>query len=50
MSLTYQKLLVAVPLILRGGNVPTIVGEAGIGKSALVAEIAKKLGAKLLQQ
>ena len=47
MSLTYQKLLVAVPLILRGGNVPTIVGEAGIGKSALVAEIAKKLGAKL---
>ncbi|MCT4375686.1 AAA family ATPase [Leuconostoc suionicum] len=47
MSLTYQKLLVAVPLILRGGNVPTIVGEAGIGKSALVAEVAKKLDAKL---
>ncbi|GMA69456.1 ATPase [Leuconostoc litchii] len=47
MSLTYQQLLVAVPLVLRGGNVPNIVGEAGIGKSALVTDIANKLDAKL---
>ena len=39
MSLTYQQLLTAVPLILRGGNVPNIVGEAGIGKSALVLSL-----------
>ena len=47
MSLSYQQLLTAVPLVLRGGNVPTIVGEAGIGKSALVCDVAKKLHAKL---
>ncbi|CAM3150130.1 AAA family ATPase [Leuconostoc rapi] len=47
MSLSYQQLLTAVPLILQGGNVPTIVGEAGIGKSALVFDLAKKLNAKL---
>ncbi|MDO4903207.1 MAG: ATP-binding protein [Limosilactobacillus sp.] len=47
MALTYQQLLTAVPLVLRAGNVPNIVGEAGIGKSALVQEIAKKEGAKL---
>lgn len=47
MSLSYQQLLTAVPLILKGGNVPTIVGEAGIGKSALVFELANKLKAKL---
>ncbi|MEX0380150.1 ATP-binding protein [Leuconostoc sp. MS02] len=47
MSLSYQQLLIAVPLVLQGGNVPTIVGEAGIGKSALVLDVAKKLGAKL---
>lgn len=47
MALTYQQLLVAVPLILRAGNVPSIVGEAGLGKSALVEEVAKKMDAKL---
>lgn len=47
MSLSYQQLLTAIPLILQGGHVPTIVGEAGIGKSALVFELAKKLNAKL---
>lgn len=47
MALTYQQLLVAVPLILRAGNVPSIVGEAGLGKSSLVEEVAKKMDAKL---
>jgi len=47
MSLTYQQLLTAVPLILRGGNVPNIVGEAGIGKSALVSDVAKQMNAQL---
>lgn len=47
MALTYQQLLTAVPLVLRAGNVPNIVGDAGIGKSALVADVAQRLGAKL---
>lgn len=47
MSLSYQQLLTAVPLVMRGGNVPNIIGEAGIGKSALVLDIAKNLNAKL---
>ncbi|MEY8441147.1 ATP-binding protein [Lactobacillaceae bacterium 24-114] len=47
MALTYQQLLVAVPLVIRAGNVPSIVGEAGLGKTALVKEVAKKLEAKL---
>lgn len=47
MALTYQQLLTAVPLVLRAGNVPNIVGDAGIGKSALVKTVATKLGAKL---
>lgn len=47
MSLSYQQLLVAVPLVLRGGNVPNIVGEAGIGKSALVMDIASQMKAQL---
>ena len=33
--------------MLRGGNVPDIVGEAVIGKAALVAEIARQMGATL---
>jgi MoxR-like ATPase len=45
--LTFQELLTAVPLVLRGGNVPNIVGEAGIGKSALVEEVARQMGATL---
>lgn len=47
MALTYQQLLTAVPLVLRAGNVPNIVGDAGIGKSALVNEVAQKMGAQL---
>ncbi|WP_180676517.1 ATP-binding protein [Leuconostoc citreum] len=47
MALSFQQLLTAVPLILKGGNVPTIVGEAGIGKSALVQTVAKRLNATL---
>lgn len=47
MALTYQQLLTAVPLVLRAGNVPNIVGDAGIGKSALVKEVARNEGAAL---
>lgn len=47
MALTYQQLLTALPLVLRAGNVPNIVGDAGIGKSALVKEVAQKEGAAL---
>lgn len=47
MALTYQQLLTTVPLVLRAGNVPNIVGDAGIGKSALVEEVAAKMGAQL---
>jgi hypothetical protein len=45
--LSYQALLTAVPVVLAAGNVPAIVGEAGIGKSALVQEVAQQMGAKL---
>ncbi|WP_048001064.1 ATP-binding protein [Lactiplantibacillus herbarum] len=47
MTLSYQALLTAVPVVLKAGNVPNIVGEAGIGKSALVADVAHQMGAKL---
>jgi len=47
MALSYQGLLTAVPVILKAGNVPNIVGEAGIGKSALVNDVAQEMGAKL---
>ena len=47
MALTYQQLLTAVPLVIRAGNVPNIVGEAGVGKSALVREVADRLQARL---
>ncbi|MBB1122467.1 ATP-binding protein [Limosilactobacillus albertensis] len=47
MALTYQQLLTAVPIVLDAGNVPNIVGDAGIGKSALVQEVAVNLDAKL---
>jgi hypothetical protein len=47
MSLSYQSLLTAVPVVLKAGNVPNIVGEAGIGKSALVNDIANVMQAKL---
>ena len=47
MALTYQQLLTAVPLVLQAGNVPNIVGDAGIGKSALVEDVADRMGAHL---
>ena len=47
MALTYQQLLTTVPLVLRAGNVPNIVGDAGIGKSALVEDVARQMGAQL---
>lgn len=43
MSLTYQTCLQAVEVVLASGS----VGEAGIGKSALVADLAAKRHAKL---
>ncbi|MDF7626347.1 AAA family ATPase [Lactobacillaceae bacterium L1_55_11] len=48
MALSFQQLLTAVPLVLKGGHVPTIVGQAGVGKSALVETVAEKMGAKLV--
>lgn len=47
MALSYKSLLKAVPVVLKAGNVPNIVGEAGIGKSALVAQVADDMNAKL---
>lgn len=47
MALTYQQCLQAVQVVLASGSVPTIVGEAGIGKSALVADVAHQRHAKL---
>ena len=47
MALSFKELLTAVPVVLRGGNVPNIFGEEGIGKSALVAEVARQMGATL---
>lgn len=47
MALTYQACLQATNVILASGSVPTIVGEAGIGKSALVTDLARQRGAKL---
>lgn len=47
MALTYQQLLTAIPLVLRAGNVPNIVGDAGIGKSALVEDVARQMSAQL---
>lgn len=47
MALTYQQCLQAVQVVLASGSVPTLVGEAGIGKSALVANVAQQRHAKL---
>ncbi|MFC6261456.1 ATP-binding protein [Levilactobacillus fujinensis] len=47
MALTYQACLQATQVVLASGAVPTIVGEAGIGKSALVADLAQQRHAKL---
>ncbi|GAX05491.1 ATPase [Secundilactobacillus pentosiphilus] len=45
--LSFQELVTAIPVVLKAGNVPAIVGEAGIGKSALVQTVAEKMNAKL---
>ena len=47
MALSYQAMKEAVKVVLAADNVPNIVGEAGIGKSALVNEVATELNAKL---
>ncbi|WP_220750786.1 ATP-binding protein [Apilactobacillus xinyiensis] len=47
MSLTYNETLKAVKIVLSGNNVPSIVGNAGIGKSALVKDLAKQNSARL---
>ncbi|RRK10259.1 ATP-binding protein [Lactiplantibacillus garii] len=47
MALSYQALLTAIPVVLKAGNVPNVVGEAGIGKSALISDVARQMGAKL---
>lgn len=47
MALNYQLMKVAVKTVVSAGNVPNIVGEAGIGKSALVEEVAQEMGARL---
>ncbi|MCH5461465.1 AAA family ATPase [Lactobacillus sp. LC28-10] len=45
--LSFQELLKAIPVVIEAGNVPAIVGEAGIGKSALVQTVADQMDAKL---
>ncbi|GAX02768.1 ATPase [Secundilactobacillus pentosiphilus] len=45
--LSFQELVTVIPVVLKAGNVPAIVGEAGIGKSALVQTVAEKMNAKL---
>ncbi|HAT54057.1 MAG TPA: ATPase [Lactobacillus sp.] len=47
MALSFNALMAAVPVVLQAGNVPNIVGEAGIGKSALVAQVAQQIHAQL---
>lgn len=47
MALGFQNMKLAVKTIMKAHNVPNIVGPAGIGKSALVAEVADDLHAKL---
>ncbi|MCK8624149.1 ATP-binding protein [Apilactobacillus xinyiensis] len=47
MSLTYNETLKAVKIVLGGNNVPSIVGNAGVGKSALVKDLAKQNSARL---
>ncbi|PWG00900.1 ATP-binding protein [Levilactobacillus bambusae] len=47
MALTFPEMKLAVNIVLNSGNVPAIVGDAGIGKSALVREVAADRGAQL---
>lgn len=45
--LSFQELVKAIPVVIKAGNVPAVVGEAGIGKSALVQTVAERMNAKL---
>ncbi|MFC6255413.1 ATP-binding protein [Secundilactobacillus hailunensis] len=45
--LSFQELVTAIPVVIKAGNVPAVVGEAGIGKSALIQTVAAKMNAKL---
>ena len=45
--LSFQELVTAIPVVIKAGNVPAVVGEAGIGKSALIQTVAEKMAAKL---
>lgn len=47
MALSYQAMLKAAQAVVSAGNVPNIVGTAGIGKSALVSELAARMHARL---
>lgn len=47
MALSYQAMIKAVKAVVDAGNVPNIVGDAGIGKSALVADLARQEHARL---
>lgn len=47
MALSYQAMLKAVKAVVAAGNVPNIVGTAGIGKSALVNDLARQMDAQL---
>lgn len=47
MALSYQAMLKAVQAVVAAGNVPNIVGTAGIGKSALVSDVAQQMHARL---
>ncbi len=47
MALSYQAMLKAVQAVVAAGNVPNIVGTAGIGKSALVSDVAQRMHARL---
>lgn len=44
MSLSFLRMQDAVNLVIKSGHVPNIVGLQGIGKSDLVADLAKKEG------
>jgi MoxR-like ATPase len=45
--INYKQAREAVKLAIKGNNVPVIVGEAGIGKTAMMRSIAEELDMKL---
>lgn len=47
MALSYRAMLKAALAVVQAGNVPNIVGTAGIGKSALVGDLARQMHAHL---